>query len=213
MTIDVLKDLRDKFGPARDQGSRPTCLACAASDVHASFRSAPFVSLSAEYLFFNAVQRCNPADPDRPVNLRTIEASLRLDGQPIETDCPYLVTTPDSSWKPPQGLTVFRQTLSAKSNSVGSITALLNNDSPALLCITISEEFYRPDGRGVVAHKKDDPDTARHAVIAVAHGVSDSKTQMILVRNSWGHAWGLNGHGWLHSAYVAQRTFSVSNIP
>ena len=32
MTVDVECDLRFRFGPARDQGSRPTCLAFAASD-------------------------------------------------------------------------------------------------------------------------------------------------------------------------------------
>jgi len=35
MAIDVVCDIRHRFGPARDQGMRPTCLAFAVSDAHA----------------------------------------------------------------------------------------------------------------------------------------------------------------------------------
>ena len=36
--ITVRQDLRDRFGPARDQGARATCLAFAMSDTHAAMR-------------------------------------------------------------------------------------------------------------------------------------------------------------------------------
>ena len=211
--VDLVKDLRGKFGPARDQGTRPTCLAFAASDTHASYRPSPFTALSVEYLFFSAVQRRNPPNPNKAVSLKAIRVALEVDGQPVETDWPYLTAIPDPLlWKPPTRLTVFRQTLSDQKKSVAAIIALLDNDAAVLLCMTVSEEFYQPDASGVVAYKKNDPDTANHAVIAVAHGLLN-KNQMILVRNSWGEGWGLSGHGWLHSAYIAERTFSVSIVP
>src|SRR4029077_20778085 len=98
--VNLVKDLREKFGPARDQGTRPTCLAFAASDAHASYRPAPFIRLSTEYLFFGAVQRGNPPDPNKPVNLNAIRNALKVDGQPIETECPYLAAIPKLlSWK------------------------------------------------------------------------------------------------------------------
>ncbi len=39
MTPVVQQDLRFRFGTARDQGARPTCLAFAASDTHAALRT------------------------------------------------------------------------------------------------------------------------------------------------------------------------------
>ena len=49
-------DLRSLFGPVGDQGPRPTCLAFAASDVHAALRSG-WVPLSREYAFYQAQRR------------------------------------------------------------------------------------------------------------------------------------------------------------
>jgi hypothetical protein len=50
-SIIVRKDLRGRFGPARDPGARPTCLAFAASDTHAATRD-PWAELCCEYLFY-----------------------------------------------------------------------------------------------------------------------------------------------------------------
>lgn len=54
--IIVLVDLRASFGPARNQGARPTCLAFAASDTHAAVREG-WVPLSCEYAFYQAQRR------------------------------------------------------------------------------------------------------------------------------------------------------------
>jgi hypothetical protein len=51
--ITAAVDLRSLFGTARNQGSRPTCLAFAASDTHAALRSG-WVPLSCEYAFYQA---------------------------------------------------------------------------------------------------------------------------------------------------------------
>jgi len=45
VSITVSVDLRPQFGPVRDQGDRPTCLAFAASDAHAGLRD-PWEPLS-----------------------------------------------------------------------------------------------------------------------------------------------------------------------
>jgi hypothetical protein len=54
--ITAAVDLRSLFGTARNQGSRPTCLAFAASDTHAALRSG-WVPLSCEYAFYQAQRR------------------------------------------------------------------------------------------------------------------------------------------------------------
>lgn len=55
--IIVRRDLRGRFGAARDQGGRETCLAFALSDTHAAARGLPWSPLSCEYLFYHAKQR------------------------------------------------------------------------------------------------------------------------------------------------------------
>ena len=55
-SITVRKDLRGRFGPARDQGLRPTCLAFATSDAHAAVRDTTWCRLSCEYLYYHAKQ-------------------------------------------------------------------------------------------------------------------------------------------------------------
>lgn len=211
MIVTVTGDLRGKFGCARDQGARPTCLAFATSDLHAASRPLSFVPLSTEYLYFHAVQRSNPPDPDDGVTLMAIATALRLDGQPLETAWPYLTSVPAdvSEWKPPKGVSVFRQTLVNKTKSI--IATAIDSRQPVLLCLRISSAFHAPDKQGIVAHLKNDPDTGYHAVVALGHGLLGI-SPIILVRNSWGEDWGLNGCGWLHSSYVSERLHSMSII-
>src|SRR4051812_13826074 len=92
MGIEVLRDLRGQFGPVRDQGARPTCLAFAASDAHAALR-APWRALSCEFAFYHAQQRA-----ERPfvvgAVLPSMLTALRENGQPVEDDWPYLDALP-----------------------------------------------------------------------------------------------------------------------
>ena len=214
MTITIRSDLRGKFGEVRNQGIRPTCLAFAASDLHAASRPAPFTALSVEYLYFHAVQRSIPVDPKKGLTITAAADALKIEGQPIEAGWPYLPTLPAdlSKWRPPKGLEVFHQTLSIQPDSVAGIISAIEKAQPVLLCLKISEAFFTPDELGVVAHIKNDRDTGYHAMVALAHGTSDTDS-MILVRNSWGESWGLNGHAWLHSAYVSKRLHSILTIP
>jgi hypothetical protein len=145
--------------------------------------------------------------------LKAIGEAMKLDGQPIESDWPYLANLPYdlSAWTPPSGLSVFRKAMSIRKPSPAIVIAALDNDRPAMLCLKVSEAFYRPNGVGIVERVKNDPDTGNHAVVAVAHG-SLGGDHLILVRNSWGADWGINGHGWLHEDYVSARLLSFSLI-
>ena len=86
--ITVETDLRPLFGPVRDQGSRPTCLAFAASDAHAGLRP-DWVELSCEYAFYHA-QKLTGRSSQVGATLPSILDTLRNQGQPAEQDWPYL---------------------------------------------------------------------------------------------------------------------------
>jgi aminopeptidase C len=73
--------------------------------------------------------------------------------------------------------------------------------------MTFSEAFYVPKAGIVDAAEPVDP-VRRHAVVAVAAGRSKSD-RFLMVRNSWGQDWGVEGHAWLAERYLAARVVKV----
>src|SRR6516225_3600145 len=98
-SITISQDLRGQFGPARDQGQRPTCLAFATSDAHAAVRDPTWAELSCEYLFYHAAKR-EGVNHTSGVKIASIREALDQDGQPVEAGWPYLKVVP-KNWKPP----------------------------------------------------------------------------------------------------------------
>lgn len=210
-TIIATKDLRARFGASRDQGPRPTCLAFAASDLHAGIRPG-WEPLSCETAFFHAQRRAGRPPTTGAALLHMLEA-LAEDGQPIEAAWPYLRQGPTSyaSWSPPPftGETFKRDGLSLAADW-SSLTDLLDLGRPVLLLLTLSRSFFFPVEGVVEAANDEHPDPAlRHAVLAVGYGSVDG-TPAVLVRNSWGEAWGQGGHAWLRYDFVTARLFGMA---
>ena len=208
MAVTVLRDLRPLFGPTRDQGVRPTCLAFAASDAHAAARGRLSDPLSAEWAYYHAVRR----DGGRPGEGSTLGAMLdgiRLDGQPIETAWPYSPgSDPDpGSWAPPPGVTeLYRRDASVRDPcSMNDVVATMDAGMPSLLVMTISDAFYAPGRDGVIAAEEPTDPGRVHAVLALGHGRIPGGSGAVLVRNSWGPGWGEAGHAWLDEGYLAPR--------
>ncbi len=78
MRMVVDKDLRQSFGPPRDQDPRPTCMAFAASDAHAGVRPG-WQPLSVEWVYYHAIKR-DGGIPHDGATMEGMLAALRLDG-------------------------------------------------------------------------------------------------------------------------------------
>jgi len=155
--IMTARDLRAQFGPARNQGSRPTCIAFAFSDGHAACRGA-LEPLSVEHLYYHAVQRTPGRDPHAGVNMPTSIEALAEDGQCGETGWPYIDPLVDAAaWAPPQDATpAFRRRSELASASTSAIVAELDADSPVVIALLLGERFYTPDAQGRIVVGQND---------------------------------------------------------
>ena len=210
MAITVLKDLRQTFGPARDQGSRPTCISFAISDAHAVARG-KYVPLSVEHLYFHAVNRTPGGDPHSGVTLTATLEGLRHDGQCSEVGWPYMDALPGNLklWTPPATATpVFRRGTTPIGRAIDELIATVDAGKPVVVALLLGARFYRPLS-GIVEPGPGDTDTDYHAVLAVGHG-RDGTRRYILVRNSWGSGWGMAGHAWIAVKYLEPRLYQVA---
>lgn len=213
-SIVVTVDLRPLFGPIRNQGPRPTCLAFAASDAHAALRDG-WVALSCEYAFYHAQRRAQRT-PSQGALISSMSEVLRHDGQPTESGWPYLPATPTdaTSWRPPAEVGPLFGCVGEISNaSVDQIVAALDQGRPVIILTTLSRAFFSPSAQAVVdpaVGEVPEPER-RHAVIAVGHGTVDGK-RAILVRNSWGSRWGDGGYAWLTADFLGPRMFRAVTL-
>lgn len=202
--IEIEVDLRNLLGPVRDQGARPTCLAFAASDAHAAKRGV-LTPLSCEYAFFQAQKR-GGRSPHEGASWYDMLCAIEQNGQPVEEQWAYLAAVPAdlSQWTPPNGIgELFGRSHMAMPATVDLVRNALNSGSPVLIVAMLSNSFFAPSASGVVeapADERPDPNLM-HALIAVGHGKVKGQPAL-LIRNSWGAAWGIDGHAWLTDIYL-----------
>lgn len=218
MTLSIMQDLRPVLGPVRDQGRRPTCLSFAASAAHEQAR-ADLEPLCVEWLYYHAAKRAGTG-PREGTTLPDTRHVLHEIGQPLEPVWPYNGRpVQDRDWSPPTNVSsLFRCGSDDCESHAAQIRELLDRGRPVIIALFVSSAFTAATtwirmGNEIILPEDSEPiDRQRgHAVVAVGHG-RIGQDELILIRNSWGMAWGRGGHAWVRESYLSRRIFGGFSI-
>jgi hypothetical protein len=198
--IIVEADARHAWTHVRDQGTRPTCIACAVSDAHAHAHGLGH-GLSAEYLFYAGLKRVPSLNPAKGLTLGAADLALRGDGQPNEHEWPYQAKTP-SPWAPPTLTTLWYGGLNPC--AAHQVVDALQAGFPVVLGLKLVLGFNRVQRSPYIINAAGAP-TVSHSVLGVGLGssIAGGTIDLLLLRNSWGPGWGYNGHAWLPLSFLA----------
>ncbi|TCV88997.1 C1 family peptidase [Sulfurirhabdus autotrophica] len=212
-------DLRQWCSPIEDQGNIGSCTANAGVGLLEYFERRAFGKhLDGSRLFlYKATRNLLGWTGDQGAHLRATMKAMVLFGVPPETHWPYKVTKYDE--EPPAFCYAFAQNYKALNyyrldppgtSTSQLLTAIKNNLAANLPCMfgftVYSSIPPSGDGKGEIPYPlKGESVLGGHAIVAV--GFNDTKVigknkGALLIRNSWGTSWGMQGYGWLPYAYV-----------
>jgi hypothetical protein len=190
-------------GPPRNQHRRGTCLAFASSDLngHANNCAQP---LSVDFLAHHAVKHIPGWKAGDGLSIPAAITALKQPGQPVEEAYAY---DPLDHGKPLHSVpidvgTLFSSIVSRRRLTPDAIVAAIKKEEPICLALALSGNFFKPDA-GIVLYATDYIPKTLHAVLSVGLGIHTETNDMhVLIRNSWGDAWGCFGHAWLPVQYL-----------
>jgi len=224
-------DLRAWCSPVENQKSLGSCSAHAAVGIVEYFQRRAFGKhLDGSRLFvYKTTRNLMQVTGDTGAWLRTAMAALVLCGVPEERYWPYTDKDPDFDKEPPsfvyavadnyETLTYFCHNPAGAplsgSEVLASVKKYLAAGIPSMFGFWGFPSFEDTDVKGGIPYPcPGEKAEWGHAVVAV--GYDDARrikntrcnkitTGALLIRNSWGTAWGDKGYGWLPYDYVLSR--------
>jgi C1A family cysteine protease len=220
-------DLRPWCSPIEDQEAIGSCTAHAAVGALEYFERRAFGRhVDASRLFLYKVTRnLLKTRGDTGAFLRTTMGALVLFGVPPEEYWPYVPSSLDK--EPPAFCYAFAQSYQAiryvrldppgtsREALLAQVKSFLAKGLPALFGFTVYESIEQASKTGQIPFPgRGERRLGGHAVAAVGYDdslvIANQNPQgpatkgALLVRNSWGSAWGDGGYGWLPYEYVLQ---------
>jgi C1A family cysteine protease len=204
--ITACVDLRPDLLDVHDQGRRRTCLAIASTIAH-EHHIGQRQPLSVEYLFYQTVALSAAADPDQGSSMEEAALALSREGQPVSTAWPYQPAQAyGADWSPPPfNSEAYKVVMTPGTMSFDEIAVSLSAGRTVVIGLFITDAFIRCDASGIIADASTDPERSGHAVLAVGRGSDLSGGDFLLVRNSWGTGWGMQGHAWMSRKYASRQ--------
>lgn len=193
-------DLRSRLSRVKMQGSRQTCLAFAASAGHELLRGGG-IELSPEFFVHAAMQQ--GAKPNESIAMVPAQTGLRVRGQCVEElwpyaqrrDCAAPVYAPSAAAVTDATTRRVMRHRIVVSPDVMDMKAALLGDEVAV----IGMEYHLsarelPPGARIPVPDPAEPSLGLHAYLVAGY---DDDARAVLLRNSYGAAWGDGGYGWL----------------
>ncbi|HTQ13822.1 MAG TPA: C1 family peptidase [Rhizomicrobium sp.] len=222
--LPAVVDLRPWFSPVEDQGYLGSCTANAAAGLlEYNERRARGRFVDASRLFLYKAERDLLGwTGDTGAYLRTAMEALVLFGAPPEHYWPYdgnpPASNPHYNVEPPafcyafgsayQALTYFRHDPAGTpaATVLNNIRTYVAAGIPAMFGFPVYPEYDSPLPGGLIGYPVAGQ-TSRGGHANVVAGYDDNlmiggDKGALLVRNSWGPAWGVGGYGWLSYKYV-----------
>lgn len=225
-SIPATVDLRAWCSPVEDQGQLGACTANAGVGLLEYFQQRAFGEyLDGSRLFlYKATRNLLGFSGDSGAFLRSAMGAMRLFGVCPEKYWPY--DTDDFDTEPPAFCYSFAKEYAAVTyyrldpaglepdRVLENIKTQLAADLPSMFGFTVYASIRQVSDTGAIpVPAPQEATVGGHAVMTVGYDdakqvthpvTGESTTGALLIRNSWGSAWGEDGYGWLPYAYVTE---------
>lgn len=203
-------DLRYFFTPVKDQGKRNTCVAFAATAGHEYLRK-DGIDLSEEFLYWGC-KRIDGQFLDNGTTLCSAISTLKNLGQAKEENWPY---DPEYVISPQTYFPSNEAEIEASGNKVeygeripidiNIVQKKIEEGYAIIIGVLLYKEFFEPQNGLIEYPKKITSIFGKHAILVVGWN-SSIANGVLIIRNSWGESWGVNGYGFLTYEYFIKNT-------